>query len=157
MGVLDNPAGGRGGLHNPFRTYSKFVSPRTIDEVFIWALWFWDRNPKYRNALQKVVSYFVAGLNVRQDNTADDVDEDIVRQFEDLLVDNYNALPLIVAFGVELAAMGNVFVSAERIFTRMLLCPTKDCGWQMPVKQLHKGIDYNWNGRAFTGRCPQCH
>ena len=157
MAVLDNPAGGRGGLHNPFRTYSNFVYPRTIDEVFIWALWFWDRNPKYRNALQKVVSYFVAGLNVQQDNTADDVDEDVVRQFEDLLIDNYNALPLIVAFGVELAAMGNVFVSAERIFTRMLLCPTKNCGWQMPVKQLHKGIDYNWNGRAFTGHCPQCH
>jgi hypothetical protein len=157
MAVLDNPVGGRGGLHNPFRTYSNFVYPRTIDEVFIWALWFWDRNPKYRNALQKVVSYFVAGLNVQQDNTADDVDEDIVRQFEELLTENYNALPLIVAFGVELAAMGNVFVSAERIFTRQLLCPTKGCGWQMPVKQLHKGIDYNWNGRNFTGRCPQCH
>ena len=37
---LDSPLM-RGGRMNPFRTYSNYIYPKTIDQVLIWAEWFW--------------------------------------------------------------------------------------------------------------------
>lgn len=143
-------------LPDPFRTYSSYVYPRTIDDVLIWASFLWERNPKYRIAIQKVISYFVSDLTVVQDAKEDAVDSDAINAFKDLLIDDYNMLPFVLQFGEELAAMGNVFVSAERIFTRELLCPTKGCGWDMRLSNLRKGRDYEWTGEHFRGRCPRC-
>ena len=152
---LSDPA--RGSRNNPFRTYSNFIYPRTIDEALIWAMWFWERNAKYRNAVQKTVSYFVSDITCTQTDTeATDIDNRQVQDFEDLLRDSYNVLTQITHMGIELAAMGNLFVSAERVFTRQLLCPTKGCGWIMNLKALHKGVEYDWDGEHFVGVCPQC-
>lgn len=156
MASLLDRNGSKGSLHNPFRTYSNFIYPKTIDEVLIWAMWFWDRNAKYRTAIEKVVSYFVAGIGVTQSKESGEVDSDAVEAFKDRLTDDYELLTLTQRFGVELAAMGNVFVSCERIFSRELLCPNKDCGWQMHLKNLRKGRDYTWDGKNFRGRCPKC-
>lgn len=142
---------------NPFRTYSNFVYPRTMKDVFIWASYLWERNPQYRTSIQKVVSYFVSDVTVTQDADQNEVDPDAVNQFKDLLVETYDILPFILDFGVELAAAGNVFLSAERIFKRELLCPTEGCGWSQRLKALRKGRDYDWDGRHFVGECPQCH
>ena len=152
MAVLDKPYA-RGSLHNPFRTYSNFIYPRTIEEVLIWAMWFWDRNAKYRNAIQKVVTYFLSGIKVSQDKNQGDVDADMVDIFKETLEEKYDIMDVAMQFGIELAALGNVFVSCERIFKRELAC---DCGWQMRLDKLRKGIDYNWDGEHFTGICGQC-
>ena len=146
----------RPNLPNPYRTYSSYVYPRTIEDVLIWASFLWERNPKYRIAIQKVISYFVSDISIVQDTKDEAVDSDAINAFKDLLVDDYGILPFILQFGEELAAMGNVFVSAERIFNRELLCPTKNCGWEMRLKSLKKGRDYDWDGEHFTGRCPRC-
>lgn len=49
-------------IHNPFNTFTNYAYPRTMQDVFIWAEWFWNRNHKYRTAIQKIVTYFIAGL-----------------------------------------------------------------------------------------------
>ena len=158
MSSIRDRMASKGSLHNPFRTYSNHVYPKTIAEVFKWALWFWERNAKYRTSVQKVVSYFVAGLNTTQETGPNDsVDPDVVESFEKLMEDSYNTMPFLVRFGVELASMGNVFVSAEHILARTLLCPRDGCGWQMALRQLRKGRDYEWTKGTFTGVCPGCH
>ena len=146
----------RSGLPNPFRTYSNFVYPRTMKDVLIWAQYLWERNAQYRTSLQKVVSYFVSDVTVIQENQNNEVDNDAVNQFKELLTDTYDILPQVLQFGEELAAMGNVFLSMERVFTRELLCPTIGCGWSQRLKNLVKGRDYEWNGAEFTGVCPRC-
>lgn len=146
----------RAGVPNPFRTFSEWIYPKTIHDVFIWAEYLWERNAKYRTSIQKVVAYFLAGLNVKQ-NKGKDVDAEQLEQFKDTLDDTYDTLQLCQQFGEELSAMGNVFVSAERVFVRELMCPNEDCGWQMRLKNLVKGRDYQWSGEHFEGECPQCH
>ena len=145
----------RGGRNNPFRTYSNWVYPRTVQEVQIWAAWFYERNAKYRTLINKVCDYFLAGIKVESVGSQDSVDTDEVKNFKDSLEKTYDILELTHKMGVELASMGNVFVSCERIFSRMLLCPK--CSWQMALKQLHKGRDYTWDSGKFKGTCPQCH
>lgn len=153
---IDTPLA-RGSRLNPFRTYSNYIYPRTIDQVLIWAQWFWDRNAKYRTVIQKVISYFVSGINVTQTNENESSDTDAVADVKAMLIDQYDLLNLTNKVGVELAALGNVFVSCEKPITRMLLCPTEGCNWMMALKQLTKGVEYDWNGKQFIGICPKCH
>ena len=154
--AADGLSPARGSLHNPFRTYSNFVYPRTVNEVLIWALWFYERNAKYRVAIQKVVSYFIAGLDVQYKESQEESDTDAINAFKERLDNVYSVLEITNQFGIELASMGNAFVSCERIFSRMLLCP--ECRkWQMALKQLRKHRDYEWDGKNFTGVCPRCH
>ena len=155
MSAYDTPKKKRG-LPNPFRTFSQYIYPRTINDVFIWAAYLWERNPKYRTAVQKVVSYFVSDVTITPNGPKKEVDTEAMNGFKELLTEDYGILQLVLQFGQELAAMGNVFVSAEPIFSRELLCPTEGCGWQMHLKNLRKGRDYTWSGSEFTGVCPQC-
>ena len=50
----DGLAPGRGARMSPFRTYSSFCYPRNIAEVLIWAVYLWERNPRYLSAIQRV-------------------------------------------------------------------------------------------------------
>lgn len=146
------------GFPNPFRTYSHFIYPDTVKDIFVWAEYLWERNAKYRTAIQKVVSYFISGISVDQEEKAKAVDSDSIDGFKKLLLDSYDILSLMLKIGTELAATGNVFISAERIFDRNLLCPVEKCGWQMRLKNLHKGEqgEYKWTGTDFQGICPKC-
>ena len=144
------------GLPNPFRTYSNFVYPRTVRDALIWASYLWERNGRYRTALQKVVSYFIAGVDVTQTTPKEAVDAKAVDSFKDLLTETYDILQLTLDYGIEMTAMGNVFLSAERMFKRELLCPTEGCGWEMRLDHLTNGVDYTWDGAHFKGTCPHC-
>ena len=149
-------APGRGARMSPYRTYSSFVYPRNMYEVLVWANWLWERNPRYRSAIQRCVSYFISGISVESLGQQEEVDTDDIETFRDTLERVYTVLELTNRFGLELAAMGNVFVSCERIFSRWLLCP-KCRQWEMAMGMLRKGQDYTWNGSQFEGECPRCH
>ena len=158
MGSLTDKPGSRVSRLNPFTTYSNYIYPRTMSDVLIWAEWMYSRFPNYRTSIMKLVSYFVSGFTVTQEDTdSEEVDNDAVKSFEQLLTDTYNMHSDILQFGIELATMGNAFVSADPIFSRMLLCPTKDCGWQANLKKLHNGVEYKWDGKHFKGVCQKCH
>lgn len=155
MATIDR-FGSKTSLPNPYRTYSNFIYPRTIEDVFIWAQWLWSRNAKYRTAIQKVVSYFISSLDISQDtDDTSNIDAAAIASFREALEKDYDIFPLILRTGEELAAMGNVFVSAERVFSRDLICPS--CAWQMHLKNLRKHVEYEWDGTNFHGECPSCH
>lgn len=142
---------------SPFSTYTNSIYPRTIEDALDWAEWFWSRFANYRTSVVKLVSYFVSGYTVTQKtDNGEEVDNDAVHQFETLLEDSYNFRSDIVQFGLELVAMGNVFVSADPVFSRQLYCKTKGCDWVMNLKKLRSGIDYKWTGKSFRGTCPRC-
>lgn len=145
----------RGARQNPWRTYSNWIYPRTMQDVLIFALWFYERNAKYRTLVNKIVDYFLSGINVVNTGEQDSSDTDDIEDLKEKLERVYGILELTHKYGVELAALGNVFVSCERIFSRMLLCPA--CRkWEMALNQLHKNRDYTWTGKSFEGTCPRC-
>lgn len=146
----------RGSRQNPWRTYSSWIYPRTMNEVLIFALWFFERNAKYRTLISKCTDYFLSGIKVENIGEQEDADTDDIKDLKDTLENVYEVLQLTHKMGVELAALGNVFVSCERIFSRMLLCPA--CRqWEMALDQLRKNRDYTWTGKSFEGECPLCH
>lgn len=148
--------GPRGLIANPFRTTSNRLYPRTLFDALLWGAWLWERDANYRTIVQKIVSYFISGIKVTSTENQDSNDTDDVDALKERLTDVYDILQLTNRFGIDMIAMGNAFVSCERLFSRMLLCPA--CKqWEMAIKQLRKGRDYTWNGKDFEGECPRCH
>ena len=152
---LDNIGGRRALGGNPFATTSNRLWPKNVWEVLLWSRYLYERVAKYRSVIIRGVSYFVSGINVIPTKDNEEADNDSVEAFKERLEDVYDALSLVNNFGLELAAMGNVFVSCERIFSRLLLCP--ECSWQMALNKLLKHRDYTWENFEFKGTCPQCH
>lgn len=148
--------GPRGLINNPYRSTSNRIYPRTLHDALIWAAWLWERDANYRIVVQRIVSYFISGIKVTPTDDQEGSDSDDVDSLKDKLTDVYEILQLTNRFGIDMLAMGNAFVSCERLFSRMLLCPA--CRqWEMAIKQLRKGRDYTWNGKEFEGECPRCH
>ena len=145
----------RGSKMSPFRTYSNWIFPRNQYEVNVWASWLYERNPRYKTAIQKAVSYFISGISVESLGQQEEVDSEDIEKFHDTLDRVYGILELVNREGLELAAMGNVFVSCERLFSRWLLCP--ECRkFEMALSQLRKDRDYTWDDGHFKGKCPMC-
>lgn len=140
-------------LRNPFATLSNKVFPKTIKDCFDWAQWLHDRFPTIGSAINKVVRYFAADINVTAETNPEQTDAQRIHKYQQLLKQTYNLLELAIKTGQQLATMGNVFISAERIFTRYLACP--QCQIVKALKILHKGIDYQWQNGQFIGKC-QC-
>ena len=157
MGFYDlDGLGMRKGLGgNPFSTTSNRLWPKNLYDTLMWARYLYERVAKYRSVIIRVTSYFISGINVIPTKDNEEADNDSVESFKERLEDTYNALEIVNNFGLELAAMGNVFVSCERIFSRLLLCPF--CSWQMALNKLLKHRDYTWENFEFHGTCPQCH
>ena len=141
-------------LRNPFSTLSNKVFPKTIKDCFDWAQWLHDRFPTIGNAISKVVRYFAADINVIAQTNPNQTDTQRIQKYQQLLKDTYSLLDLSIQVGQQLATMGNVFVSAQRVFTRYLACPS--CQSVKSIKILHKGIDYQWKNGQFQGICQSC-
>jgi hypothetical protein len=146
--------------NSPFKTFSNSIYPDTLEGALDWTEWFYTRFPGYRTSIYKLVSYFINGVTVtkkdksgKADNTAD---ASRVQEFEELLDNTYNMAGDVLQAGIELQVNGNVFVSADPVISRSLVCPTENCGWIMAIKKLKKGTDYEWRGGKFTGTCPAC-
>jgi len=145
---------------NPFRTFSNGIYPSTVGEALDWTEWFYTRVPGYRTSVGKLVSYFINGVTVtkadkggKADSTAD---AEQTQEFEELLDNGYNMVADILQFGIELSVNGNVFVSADPIISRSLVCPNEGCHWVMAIKKLKNGEEYKWEKGKFMGTCPQC-
>lgn len=140
-------------LRNPFATLSNKVFPKTIKDCFDWAQWLHDRFPTIGSAINKVVRYFAADINVTAQANPQQTDAQRIQKYQQLLKQTYKLLQLAIKTGQQLATMGNVFISAQRVFTRYLACP--QCQIVKALKILHKGIDYQWQNGQFVGKC-QC-
>lgn len=140
-------------LRNPFATLSNKIFPKTIKDCFDWSQWLHDRFPTIGSAINKVVRYFAADINVTAQTNPEETDAQRIHKYQQLLKQTYKLLELAIKTGQQLATMGNVFISAQRIFTRYLACP--QCQIVKALKILHKDVDYKWQNGKFTGKC-QC-
>lgn len=138
-------------LRNPFSTLSNKIFPKTVKDCFDWAQWLHNRFPTIGNVINKVVRYFAADINVTVDSNPQQTDTQRIHNYQELLKQTYNCLQLAIRVGQQLATMGNVFVSAQRIFTRYLACPK--CQLIRSIKTMKKGYDYQWQNGSFTGTC----
>lgn len=137
----------------PWHSLSRFVYPRTMEEVFAWAEELWNHHGLYSRSIQKAVRYFMTEVEVYGEG----VEYEERRKYSDVIQANFDLLEDVAVIGDDFVSLGNSFTSLYVPFQRHLIC--SGCGITMPLRQLLEEEDakaLKWTNYEFTGECPNC-
>ena len=134
----------------PWQSLSRFVYPRTIEEMMAWAEEMWLHHGLYSQAIKKAVRYFMTEVEVY----GEDVTYKDRKKYAEVIADNYDVLQEAATVGDDFIGMGNSFTSMYIPFLRNLQCPS--CGGIAPMLKMFEDGAAKWDDRSFRGDCPFC-
>lgn len=132
----------------PWQSLSRFVYPRTIEEMMAWAEEMWLHHGLYSQAIKKAVRYFMTEVEIY----GEDVDYKNRKKYAEVLADNYDVLEEASTVGDDFIGMGNSFTSMYIPFERDLQCP--ECSSIFPMMKMFEEGYAHWSDLSFNGQCP---
>lgn len=153
------PLSDRRRVDAPPDPYTSFVSgafPRTLQDGFRWIERIVLRNGHYREAIRRLIAYFVTDITITDATGADKIGEDEQRKYKDFLENNLKIREHLMAVGEDWLIYGNHIGSVLQRFESWLTC--KACGWQQPFSRVAEspscGLSFaGWEYRATCSRC----
>lgn len=127
---------------DPFRDYSSQQIPSKLRDVFKLAEQCWFKLGTYRQAIRRLVRYFITPLEFH------DVDIEENERWEKLLTKKIGIQERIALHGDDLLSYGNSITAIHDPFIRFLRCPK--C--HLSIRASH--FKYKYRGGEFGGRCP---
>lgn len=139
---------------DPFLDYASTVFPETIQLALRWCEYLILANGTYRQALDRLLSYFITDLNVTGENIGDDEK----KQWTNFLEEKIDYRNLCHIAGLDLGTYGNGFISVIPGFRRYLTCPNQRCSLEAPLKKVFNEPAYafRWSNFEFHATCPRC-
>ena len=131
---------------NALSSYSRMALPTTVDELFDWGEWMWNRCGEYSQAINKVISYFLVDIDVTGVRG-----HSVKKKYKDYLKEDLNIMKVSYDIGKDIFIYGNSFLSFHVPFNRTLHCP--NCKAAFPIQKIE--YDFSIAG-SFKGRCPSC-
>ena len=151
----------RNGEHfpDPFMDMGSMAIPTQHRNVLQWAEYAFHSNGTYRQAMERLISYFLTDIDVGSPLSApggQPVSDDEQQKFKNFLTGPFDVLNVLQCLLRDRVAYGNAFASIISSFERMLVCPK--CFVQIPLRVAYNNPSYafkfqNWE---FHGRCPKC-
>jgi hypothetical protein len=132
----------------PWQSLSRFVYPRTIEEMMAWAEELWLHHGLYSQAIKKAVRYFMTEVEIY----GEDINYKDRKKYAEVIADNYDILEEAATVGDDFIAMGISFTSLYIPFERNLQCPS--CGGMAPMLKMFEDGDAKWDSLSFRGVCP---
>lgn len=151
---------GRGALADerfpdPFCDVASLSMPESIQVALRWCEYIMNANGAYRQAIDRVVSYFITDVEVGDlgENTIGREEKEKYRVFLEETLGIKTALKIIA---LDMLTYGNSFTSLIVPFRRYLFC--KKCGLEAPLNKVFASSDYKfkWENFDFHATCPQC-
>ncbi len=151
---------GRGALADerfpdPFCDVASLSMPESIQVALRWCEYIMNANGPYRQAIDRVVSYFITDVEVGDlgENTIGREEKEKYRVFLEETLSVKTALKIIA---MDMLTYGNSFTSLIVPFRRYLSC--KQCGFEAPLSKVHKSSAYafKWENFDFHATCPNC-
>ena len=143
---------GRGaeGFPDPFCDVSSLYMPETMTDALKWCEYIFMANGLYRQACDRVVSYFVTEIEIIGD------DREEKRKFKDFLYDHVGIQNLLHTVGMDYLCYGNSFTSTIVPIRRYLSCPK--CGIELPLGKVFNEpvFKFQWKNFEFFAHCPKC-
>lgn len=133
---------------NALASYSRQALPNTVEELFDWGEWMWNRCGEYSQAINKIINYFLVDIEVSGIEGYE-----IKKKHKDYLKDDLKILQISYLIGKDIFIYGNSFVSINKPITRSLHCPK--CKASFPIQK----VEYDFtasDGGKFKGMCPAC-
>ena len=141
---------------DPFFDYASLAMPRTIREALRLVEFIVTSNGPYREAIQRVVSYFVTDIEVLA-VAGDRLGEAEKQKYQNFFSEILDIRKHLVSAALDYITYGNVFLTVTVPFKRYLRA-TCGCGYEVPFAQFvdNKDINFEWNGFEFFGQCLRC-
>lgn len=141
---------------DPFCDVASLSMPESIQVALRWCEYIANANGPYREAINRVVSYFITDVEVGDlgENTIGREEKEKYRVFLEDTLGIKNTLHVVA---LDYLIYGNSFTSLLIPFRRYLSC--KKCGFEAPLRKVFNSSAFNfkWSEFQFHATCPQCH
>lgn len=141
---------------DPFTSFTSTAFPKTLHDGFRWIERIILRNGHYREAIRRLVAYFVTEIVITDKDGQDNVSQEIQSKYIDFLEDTLNIRAELGYAGEDWSIYGNYIGSVLQRFESYLTC--KACGFQQPFERAAESSACNlqfanWKYRGVCQRC----
>lgn len=140
---------------DPFCDVASLSMPESIQTALRWCEYILNANGIYRQAIDRVVSYFITDIEINDlgEKTVGREEKEKFKTFMDETLGIRNTLHTVA---LDYLCYGNSFTSLLIPFRRYLSC--KKCGFEAPLKKVHNTAAYafKWENFGFYATCPHC-
>lgn len=143
---------------DPFCDMASLSMPTTIQDALRWCEYILNANGPYREALNRVISYFLTDVEiVSATGDHDSIGREEREKYLDFLNDTLGIRNILHTVALDFMSYGNSFTSLLVPFRRYLSCA--QCGFEAPLKRVYNTPEFafGWNDFDFHASCPQCH
>lgn len=140
---------------DPFCDIASLSMPESIQTALRWTEYVMNANGPYRQAIDRVVSYFITDVEIYDigENTTGREEKEKFRVFLD---DTLSIKNVLHSVALDYMTYGNSFTSILVPFRRYLSC--KHCGLEMPLERVYNSSQcaFKWQDFKFHATCPKC-
>ncbi len=140
---------------DPFCDVASLSMPESIQTALRWCEYIMNANGPYRQAVDRVVSYFITDVEIGDfgENTVGREEKEKFRVFLEETLGIKNALHSVA---MDYLTYGNSFTSLIIPFRRYLSCPS--CSLEMPLDKVVNSDQcaFKWVNFEFHATCPKC-
>lgn len=140
---------------DPFCDIASLSMPESIQTALRWTEYVMNANGPYRQAIDRVVSYFITDVEVYDigENTTGREEKE---KFKVFLDDTLSVKNVLHSVAMDYMSYGNSFTSILVPFRRYLSC--KRCGLEMPLERVYNSAQcaFKWQDFQFHATCPKC-
>lgn len=140
---------------DPFCDMASLAMPTSNQEALLWAEYLLNANGPYRQALDRVASYFITDVEiVSVSRNRLGVEEK--KKYLDFLNDTLGIRDILKRVALDFMVYGNSFTSVTIPFRRYLTCP--GCNLELPLKRIFNTAEFGfrWSNFQFHASCPHC-
>lgn len=114
-----------------------------------------NANGVYRQAIDRVVSYFITDVEI-YDIGEDTTGREEKEKYQVFLEDTLQIRNVLHTIAMDYMTYGNSFTSLLLPFRRYLMC--KRCGFEMPFDKIYNSPQcaFKWQNFEFHATCPKC-
>ncbi len=140
---------------DPFCDVASLSMPESIQAANRWVEYIASANGVYRQAIDRVVSYFVTDIEV-QDLGEKTIGREEKEKYATFLEETIGIKNVLHTVALDYAVYGNSFTTVLVPFRRYLSC--KKCGFEAPLDKVfnQKAYNFKWNDFDFYASCPKC-
>jgi len=140
---------------DPFCDVASLSMPESIQTALRWSEYIMNANGPYRQAIDRVVSYFITDVEI-QDIGENKTGREEKEKYETFLSETLSIKNVLKTVGMDYMTYGNSFTSLIVPFRRYLFCPK--CGIEMPLDRVvnSAACAFSWQNFQFHATCPGC-
>lgn len=140
---------------DPFCDAASTVMPTDHRMMLRWSEYLVNNNGVYREAIRRVISYFITDINIEEKDDKE-VGREEKKKYETFLNDTLGIKNVLHAVALDYMTYGNSFTSLLMPFRRYLAC--KQCHLELPLRKVYNTpeFQFRWTNFEFHAHCPHC-